>query len=307
MDTGNYKINWANTKPLVFGHPESINGKTIEGFAIDPPQKKFPEGYLQSSYNTVGFNYKSISNKLPIFNVSEDVCKYLEFEKYCNDKDNQFYNPNREKFVSADIISDYQKYNDQEYYCENNKAVLPGHLMDMPETEYTEGHFENLCGTYKCNGYESFEFHTVDADNKEVTYQCTKNNINESFSYPVKFISGKSHRVLKVNYCPDPERFCRTIKLDSMNFNKDPMDEKSKVLEGDPQTPPEWSLNYDDLNKEISKNKAKKAGKIVGYVMIGVAVVVIICIVVYFAYFRKKSEETHSTVVLDNLNNDRVV
>ena len=43
LDTGNYKVNWANAKPLVFGHPESINGKPISGFAIDPPQYSFPQ------------------------------------------------------------------------------------------------------------------------------------------------------------------------------------------------------------------------------------------------------------------------
>ena len=30
MDTGNYKVNWANAVPLVYGHPESIDGKPID-------------------------------------------------------------------------------------------------------------------------------------------------------------------------------------------------------------------------------------------------------------------------------------
>ncbi|EAY01094.1 hypothetical protein TVAG_026830 [Trichomonas vaginalis G3] len=50
--------------------------------------------------------------------------------------------------------------------------------------------------------------------------------------------------------CPDPERFCRTMKLSSMNFNKDPLDPNTKVLEGEPQQKPEWSFDYSDLETE---------------------------------------------------------
>ncbi|KAI5537059.1 regulation of choline O-acetyltransferase protein, partial [Trichomonas vaginalis G3] len=42
MDTGNYKVNWRMGQPLVWGHPESIDGKPIPNFAIGPPQNVFP-------------------------------------------------------------------------------------------------------------------------------------------------------------------------------------------------------------------------------------------------------------------------
>ncbi|EAX96018.1 GP63-like [Trichomonas vaginalis G3] len=300
MDTGNYKFNWVNAQPLVFGHQESLNSKPMEEFAMEPPQKVFPQGYFFTENNSVGFDYRSFEVHQIFLKDNENTCKHAGFELYCSDAKYKFYNPNKEPLIGIDYLADFQKIIDPEYYCENKKVILPGYLNDMPKSDYAEGHFENLCGTFKCNGYESFEFNVVDADNKEITQKCTKENINSSFIYPVKFISDKTNRVSKINYCPDPEQFCRTIKLSLMNFNKDPLDEKTKVLEGDPQTPPEWSLNYDDLEKEI---KEKKIIGIVVVVSVIVIIALIIALISYCVFCRKLHVKNNQSVTTDNLNN----
>ncbi|EAY11992.1 hypothetical protein TVAG_271750 [Trichomonas vaginalis G3] len=114
--------------------------------------------------------------------------------------------------------------------------------------------------------------------------------------------------------CPDPERFCRTMKLSSMYFDKDPLDPNTKVLEGEPQEKPEWNFDYSDLynetetenNTEPTKHPTQNNNKLrsiyIALIVIGsLAINVIICTVV-FVVFRKKSNDADSDRNLIFLN-----
>ncbi|EAX96019.1 GP63-like [Trichomonas vaginalis G3] len=293
MDTGFYQINWANAQPLVFGHPESIDGKPIEGFAIDPPQKSFPEKYLFDLTNDVGFDYRSITayyNKLILEEYID--CSNPFFQLYCGEARYAFYNPVKSPVISSDILADYQLTIYPELYCWNNTANLPGRLTDVPQyTNAGDLKIDDICGTYKCNNYESFDFTIKDADGKTITKTCSKKNINEEFNHTLKaHYNNTEYIITKTNYCPDPERFCRTMKLSYMNFNKDPFDPNTKVLEGYPQTPPEWTFDYSDLDKELKAEKKKLA--IALGVTCGISVIVVVSIVLC-CYFKKKKSQPY--------------
>ncbi|EAX96020.1 GP63-like [Trichomonas vaginalis G3] len=289
MDTGFYQINWANAQPLVFGHQESIDGKPIDGFGVEPPQKSFPEGYLLYSGNAVGFDYRSITNNYNYLLDSNVDCNNSLFQHYCSEGRYLFYNPNKESYIGGDPASDYQRFPRPEFYCVNNTANLPGYLDDYGPYEYGQLKFEHLCGTYKCNDYESFEFSVIDAEGKTVSKTCSKTNIKEEFNHSIKvYYNNTEYIIKKINRCPDPERFCRTMKLSYMNFNKDPFDPNTKVLEGDPQTPPEWTFDYSDLDKEL-KAKKKKLAIALG-VTCGIIVIVVVSIVLC-CYFKKKKPQ----------------
>lgn len=91
LDTGNYKINWANIKPLVYGHQESINGNPIPGFAIDPPQITFPSNYLTiinegTRIDLTGFDYRYYGSGKVIYPESRVNCNDEIFVQYCQAK-----------------------------------------------------------------------------------------------------------------------------------------------------------------------------------------------------------------------------
>ncbi|EAY11994.1 hypothetical protein TVAG_271770 [Trichomonas vaginalis G3] len=133
--------------------------------------------------------------------------------------------------------------------------------------------------------------------NEETTTTCNKQNAGKESSYKLKVIDEQGNQVVLDRHfiCPDPERFCRTMKLSSMYFDKDPLDPNTKVLEGEPQEKPEWNFDYSDLynetepTKQPSKNNNKlKPGYIV-LIVIGSLVVIGAVFAVIFILFKKKS------------------
>ncbi|KAI5537008.1 regulation of choline O-acetyltransferase protein, partial [Trichomonas vaginalis G3] len=92
--------------------------------------------------------------------------------------------------------------------------------------------YYHKCGTYTCDGYKSFTIQ-VNKDNigrqwESVT--CTKENATKEFSLPLGYYPRKVS-------CVDPERFCRSVKLNEMKFVVDPFDPNSKQLSSDSPTP----------------------------------------------------------------------
>ncbi|EAY20145.1 GP63-like [Trichomonas vaginalis G3] len=125
MDTGNYKINWANAKPLVYGHPESIDGKPISNFAIDPPQFHFPSNYLMTTQDFTGFDYRHYGSGEEFDIVSNIPCDNEFYSPYCNAMDS-FYNPKKETYIGSSIFVDLQLLPKPSQVCEEGKAILPG-------------------------------------------------------------------------------------------------------------------------------------------------------------------------------------
>ncbi|EAY02379.1 GP63-like [Trichomonas vaginalis G3] len=280
MDTGNYKVNWANAKPLVYGHPESIDGKPIPDFAINPPQLSFPSNYLISPNDFTGFDYNHYGNYDYLHQQSDVDCQNPQFDLYCKAKDT-FYNPKNFPYFYANILADFQTIPYPSQVCEKGKAILPG----LTFTEY--------CYDYVCHGYDSFEIKI----SEKVIITCNKENAGLSSYYqlPMSDEEGNIQIENRIFTCPDPERFCRTMKLSSMNFDKDPLDPNTKVLEGEPQEKPEWIFDYSDLEKEREKTNPPKKGSPlkVGYivliVIVALVVVAAIAVAVYFIYFQKEN------------------
>ena len=245
MDTGNYKVNWANLKPLVYGHPESIDGNPIPGFAIDPPQYSFPSNYLikydgedeKSDYT--GFDFLHFGKPSDITSTSNIDCENDDFKQYCK-ANTKFYNPENKLFIRNNTLGDYQMLSIPYKVCETGKAMLPGYI------------YEENCHEYICNGYESLFMEIIVNNDKINTLTCNRWKKGMKFYYEQEHHRDDRYSYLHKRYftCPDPERFCRTMKLSSMYFDKDPLDPNTKVLEGTPQPKPEWNFYYLDLENQ---------------------------------------------------------
>ncbi|EAY11996.1 GP63-like [Trichomonas vaginalis G3] len=309
LDTGNYKVNWANLKPLVFGHPESIDGKPIPGFAIDPPQYSFHPNYLinysEQSRNVdfTGFDYKHYGQGIHMIHESQVNCSNDEYKQYCIAKDS-FYNPKKQSYISSNMFADYQLITDPFHICEKGKAIIPG---------------IERCSDYTCHGYESFNL-KISKNEGEIEITCNKQNAGKELSYKVVYIdeNGNAHIFDSYYRCPDPERFCRTMKLSSMYFDKDPLDPNTKVLEGEPQEKPEWNFDYSDLyneteqgneseyiNPTIKNNNNFKKGYIALIVTGSLAIITIICIVIFFLFAKKPNIPDSMENYLNDINENK--
>lgn len=289
MDSGNYKVNWAKAVPLVFGHPESINGKPIENFALNPPEIVLPSNYIANDdadfefMDLTGFDYKHLGIG-GWFNDSSVNCSESYFGQYCKLKDT-YYNPKHKKTIGTQL-ADFQAYPSPVKVCPKGQAILPGIITKNP------------CGEYKCNGYERFEIKVNDEIDGIKTIVCTKENVGKYFNFSALF-DGQIRT--KRASCPDPERFCRTMKLTEMNFNKDPLDPKTLVLEGEPQAPPEWSFDYSDVDDEIKESK-RTLIIIISVVCVVIVIIIASIIACCVCCIRKKKKSEISETPIEELN-----
>nr|ADB92609.1 GP63 protease [Trichomonas vaginalis] len=213
LDTGNYKVNWRMGQPLVWGHPESIDGKPIPNFAIGPPQNVFPKYYMRD-FSVQETWYASFDFKFsgPFSGPARIRASYSE---------KRFYDP-KGIGVGTTQVYDFIPFYFPNYVCPKGQAILPS----------TMSYYYHKCGEYSCDGYKSFTIQ-VNKDNigrqwESVT--CTKENATKEFSLPLGYYSRKVS-------CVDPERFCRSVKLNEMKFVVDPFDPNSKQLSSDSPTP----------------------------------------------------------------------
>ncbi|EAY17451.1 GP63-like [Trichomonas vaginalis G3] len=208
QDTGNYKVDWRMGQPLVWGHPESIDGNPIKDFALGPPQRVFPELYIWNGNQRDTLPYTGFDFKFwgPAKHVGPPSCPG---HSYCDAK--SFYNPNNYITISDSAVFDYMKFIYPNNVCPRGEAAIPSTYYGLQ------------CSTYQCNGYESF---TYDVKKERGYYRltCDKSNVGQRLNAAID----RYHP--RTIWCPDPERFCRTMKLYEMHFRNDPFLNYTKQL-----------------------------------------------------------------------------
>lgn len=207
-DTGNYICDYRMAQPLLWGNPKALNGKFIKDFAIGPPEEVFPPDYIgnySSNFQSfTSFDYKYYG----IYTNSREYPKKIECSgdqsqtQYCKAK--RFYDPKNWGMINDQVL-DYTPIVFVGEICEKGKALIPtnwGFNKDQP------------CGAYKCHGYESFDYSLVVKNNQIKNITCTKDNVGKQFDAEISFD--------RIAWCPDPERFCRTMELYDSHFTTDP-------------------------------------------------------------------------------------
>lgn len=282
LDTGNYKVNWSMGQPLIWGNPESINGKPIENFALGPPQLTYPEGYVYIHDNYPSFDYKTWGGSTYLWTDSE-AGQHCDpgtiFGVYCGPARYTFYNP-KKRYIVQDLVFDFMPLVFPQYTCPKGKAVFVGKDQSI----------NTRCVEYKCDWYDSY---TLKFEN--TTVNCTSETIDQKFPY------WQGTRKLQVT-CADPQRVCRTMALYDMHFVKDPFDPNTKQLPQKPQPgKPSGDGNDDTTTKTGGGEEGtthdnddptaqddadkKKRQKIIIAVSSAVAALVVIAIIVIVVIF----------------------
>lgn len=122
QDSGNYKIDFRMVRPLVWGNPESINGKPIPNFIRGVWQIDYPENYYYDPNvgDYTGFDYKHWGNPS---SIDAPQCPNSQYQVYCEGK--EMFNPKNWKKIGWSDDSDYLYYKFPMYVCPKNKAKLP--------------------------------------------------------------------------------------------------------------------------------------------------------------------------------------
>ena len=228
QDTGNYKVTWTMGQPLVWGHPESIDGNPIKDFAIGPPQKTFPSNYQfdfgahHKSYTGFDYKFYGPSKTGASWNCADlSHLQYQNVKDYCAGK--LFYNPNNQESIGTNQEFDYIPFFFPNHMCGRGEAVIPNTLNDL----------NILSGEYKCNGNSSFTIKIPTNTNGrgKTTVKCDSSNVGMITTG--KILTTDSYIQWKY-WCPPPERFCRSVALHEMNFKNNPFLSYTKQLEDVP-------------------------------------------------------------------------
>lgn len=206
-DSGFYEVDYKLVQPLVWGHPESINDRYIPDFALGSPYKAFPSGYLYRNTTdyTASFNFMYYDNPLT---EKAPSCPDEQYSEYCKYK--EYYNPDNYDYIGLKFY-DYAAVMLPRDVCEAGTAALTG----------TREH----CFKYTCSGNSSVEFIVAEKsqhNDKEVKLECTKDKAFQGYHYRYYIEQFGSISEADV-YCPDPERFCRTMYLNNLYFDRYPL------------------------------------------------------------------------------------
>lgn len=174
QDTGNYKCTWSMAQPMVWGHPESIDGNYITNFGIGSPQKVFPDGYIVDYGSTAeytGFDYKffGYNSEGNTWDCVSNL-EYSNVKAYCDGK--KFYNPNGYSTIGSNWVYDFMPFKFPSTVCPSGQAMIPSTSSVQK------------CGEYVCNGYENFTFklYKTSYDNTYQQLTCTKQNVGQKNS-----------------------------------------------------------------------------------------------------------------------------
>lgn len=322
QDSGNYKVDWSMGQPLVWGNSESINDKPIKDFAYGSPSSTFPSNYIydfKSEYNSyTGFNYKYYGPTIPKnqWNCSNSSSlTSADAKEYCAAKD--FYNPYNEETIGAIWVYDFMPFIYPLFICGNGEGVIQSTVQDI-----------NICGTYKCEGYESFTIEIpIDREGGKTTLKCDSSNAGVKVSGKIYDSSDHSGSFRTWDYwCPPPERFCRSVKLHEMHFKNNPFLSYTKQLEDVSEASNQSSsISYTEYlphtltntanqsipityTTEINSNNesgsrdfwSKKKWIIIG-IVIAIAILIIIIIIITLIAKKHKIDEPEND---ENSNDD---
>lgn len=259
QDTGNYKFNYEMLQPLVWGHPESIDGNYIEDFATGSPAKVFPKEYTKFNTNgsMTGFTFKYVGLYSSIGRVDCSRA-FDEATKFFCSKE-KFYDPNHQGISSNLEVYDYIPLKMPWRSCKDeNTAIIE-----------TTDNSEAACGNYVCaDDFKSFTWNY-----SGYSIYCNKTNyLNRTGRY----------------WCPEPERFCRTVHLQKGYFKADPFDLDTQFYS---------SLYGPALNRK-DPNWLKRL--IVGCIIAGIVFIVI----VVYAVFIIIQKNSLCSPKDDNADND---
>lgn len=258
QDTGNFKCNFTLAQPLVWGNPECIDENYIKDFATGPYRRVFPSYYLQDVNRTITTSFDFSYAGRTYFLQEPMNCRTMEnynSKLYCPAK--EFYNPDDEGDIGFAVF-DFMSFKPPQLVCPYGKALLP-----------TKNHY--ICGEYECNGYDSFKWRFYNNSNDYKIIEYDKSTIGLNFTL-------KTGRYESEVFCPDPERFCRSIKLRESFFKEDPFDLNTVVLTDAkrPQVP----------GSDIEQGENSKKKKIIIGSVIACIVVIIIVVAGVFIYIN---------------------
>lgn len=275
IDTGNYKVNWTMAQPLVWGHPESINGKHIKDFALGAPQLVYPENYVinieKPDFSMFDFKGYGVVQEFDLKNASQINCSLEDNKDICTGYDS-FINPKKSPYISVYSVFDYNLFKTPNTSCPEGTAAIHGNVIN--------------CFQYECDGYNSVNFSIPNFGN----ITCDKNSIGKEYT----------NEEAKV-WCPDPEKFCRSIKLREMHFKKNPFIKNVRHLENtgneDDSDVRYFDPSYATEGDGDPTKDNSKTWLIVGIVC---GAIVVICIIIGVVLYIKKSRSD------SNNNNDEV-
>lgn len=176
------------------------------------------------------------------------------------------------------------------------------------------GGWNVACGDYACNGFESFTWRSG-----QTSITCTQEGQSTSFGWGTL-------------YCPSPERFCRSVKLNEAHFTGDPFDENYYALQGPPppitenpqnSLPTSSSVNYetaspgvvqsgqetpnlspsDNYGSKDGEEKKKLSGKSIFIIVVGLVAGIIVIAVVVFLIVRCRSAQVQDS---DDITNEEL-
>ncbi|EAY19109.1 GP63-like [Trichomonas vaginalis G3] len=291
LDTGNYKVNYTMASPLVWGNPESIDGKPIKDFADGPPQSVLPSHYSIGLFNnddSTLFNYKGAGLAV-LHPVGEAKCddEAQMDKRFCRAKN--FYNPAEYEYYGGSDIFDYIMMVRPVVMCPPDLVAIPG---------------AHECYLYSCDGYNSVTFH-VKLPNGSAEQLTCRSDKDE----PLNFTKSDGTNVSVK--CVNPEIFCRTIRLTEMKFKKNPfidgvihLDEKDQGKGPDIYPDFKDTRSTDDPeNQEDDPSFFKKHQKyfIIGFIALGIIIVVTIIVIILV---HRRSHLESSSAGLNDLQED---
>lgn len=220
LDTGFYEVGWETFQPIIWGNSKIAINELRANWSSDYPQDAYPSNYFyngnySNDFSTFDFKHYGLINASKLVNAN---CQNGQISPiYCPNRD--LWNPQNYELTFNDSNTDWSLIKEITNTCPDGTALIPGNV--------------NHCGKYTCkddNSSFTFVYQEKVNDHAEQTVTCTEEWIgNKNITYNYKFSTTKSGTETittisgSVIWCPDPQRFCRTVKEYESKFSSDPL------------------------------------------------------------------------------------
>ena len=217
LDTGNYDVDWSYASPILWLNSDSIDGSNFSDKALssylDYPSEYYAT-YVGVPTHTMGFDYKyeaksyyRTSISCEDYDPSDESTYDYETNYYCSNPG--YYDPDNDGYTGLNPQQDYTPTKYPRKICPEGYATFPGN---------------SGCLRYELKKSSILIKIDDDIGNPDgVTYKCTSKNEGEKMSYRVQIESSGKFEIRKyVFYCPNNERFRRSIQMYYSKFTSDP-------------------------------------------------------------------------------------
>ena len=218
MDTGYYEVEWANCKPIWWGHKQTNGGEYIANFATGAPQLVFPKGYLYkfsangAYYSKPGFTYDYIGGTGSSYTLDDTAMNNIDW-----------YNPLNE--TTGHYVADYQKLIYPMSKCASDEAAL--------ETNSNAKCYKVSCSADK----SSMTFGWTDYSGAQTGTCTTEGQQVDAFNYTSPSLYYKI-----VVTCPNIKDFCMRLEIRDMDFfTRDPFSNES-----------DWETSSSDASSSLA-------------------------------------------------------